>query len=62
MTMMMSSLQATEQLVSDILRQALAVGYQTVSHNRYCMRLGCSLQAPLRQRVPRRCFIFGTGN
>ncbi|XP_023416033.2 YEATS domain-containing protein 2 isoform X2 [Cavia porcellus] len=27
-------LKATEQLVSDILRQALAVGYQTVSHNR----------------------------
>ncbi|XP_073929750.1 YEATS domain-containing protein 2 isoform X3 [Castor canadensis] len=27
-------LKATEQLVSDILRQALAVGYQTASHNR----------------------------
>ncbi|XP_056675813.1 YEATS domain-containing protein 2 isoform X10 [Monodelphis domestica] len=27
-------LKATEQLVSDILRQALAIGYQTASHNR----------------------------
>lgn len=27
-------LKATEQLVNDILRQALAVGYQTASHNR----------------------------
>lgn len=27
-------LKATEQLVSDILRQALAVGYQAASHNR----------------------------
>ncbi|KAK7797250.1 hypothetical protein U0070_013855 [Myodes glareolus] len=29
-------LKATEQLVSDILRQALAVGYQAASPNRYC--------------------------
>jgi len=28
-------LKATEQLVNDILRQALAAGYQTASHNRY---------------------------
>lgn len=30
--------QATEQLMSDILRQALAVAYQTAPHNRYSTR------------------------
>ncbi|XP_036880080.1 YEATS domain-containing protein 2 isoform X2 [Manis javanica] len=34
-------LKATEQLVSDILRQALAVGYQTASHNRQTWQTGC---------------------
>jgi len=32
---MLSLSQATEQLMSDILRQALAVAYQTAPHNRY---------------------------